>query len=328
MEENENVMTKGRNLSIDLIKIVAMFGVISLHCNMERLDNHVAFVISRVSGISIPLFFMVSGYLLNKKECNWSYSMKKIVGIVKFVFLCCLTFWIGHVIHHQEFDLSLISIFLKSFIEKGPFWMFWYFGAMCLLYLLLPLLKWADKRWDYFYPKLFVCLLCVDFVVFIVTFAYRWEYDVIQSFRLWSWLTYFSLGSIIHKYNIHISVNTFVILASALLFVVFVYYSRKNIDGIEYFFTTPLCMMYASLFFVKIHSLHIQNSLMISRLSSLFLPVYTIHYFVIKAFRNIITTQYIGIWTPLFDYLAITMITLLVCYMVMEVPMAKRFFRI
>lgn len=87
-------------------------------------------------------------------------------------------------------------------------------------------------------------------------------------------------------------------------------------------------MLYATLFFVKINSLKIQKNLIISQLSGLFLPVYTVHYFVIKVFRNIITSQYIGIWTPLFDYLAITIITLLVCYVVMLVPMSKRFFRI
>ena len=265
-----------------------MLGVISLHCNMDRLDNMVAFVISRIAGISIPLFFMVSGYLLLEKDGDWRYSFRKILGIIRFVFLCSLVFFFLHVIVHQQFTINLLGIFLRSFIQGGPLWIFWYFGAMCLLYMLLPLLKWADKRWDYFYPKLFVCLLCVDFMVFILTFANRWEYNVIQSFRLWNWLTYFSLGTIIHKYNIQISVNTFVVLASAIIFVGFVYFSRENIGGIEYFFTTPLCMMYASLFFVKIHSLHIQNSMMISRLSSLFLPVYTIHYFVIKGFRHII----------------------------------------
>ena len=318
----------GRNLSIDLIKIIAMLGVISLHCNMDRLDNMVAFVISRIAGISIPLFFMVSGYLLLEKGGDWRYSFKKILGIIKYVFLCSLVFSILYVIIHQQFNINVFGIFLRSFIQKGPLWMFWYFGAMCLLYMLLPLLKWADKRWDFFYPKLFICLLCIDFVVFIVTFVCRWEYDVIQSFRLWNWLTYFSLGSIIHKYKIHVPVSAFVVMFSGLLFVVFVYYSRWSIDGIEYFFTTPLCMLYATLFFVKINSLKIQKNLIISQLSGLFLPVYTVHYFVIKVFRNIITSQYIGIWTPLFDYLAITTITLLVCYVVMQVPMAKLFFKI
>ena len=321
-------MKDGRNLSIDLIKIIAMLGVISLHCNMDRLDNMIAFALSRIAGISIPLFFMVSGYLLLEKGGDWRYSYKKILGIVKYVFLCSVIFSGIIILYYQQVNINVVGVFLGSFVQKGPLWVFWYFGAMCLLYLLLPILKWADKRWYYFYPKLFVCLLCVDFVVFIVTFACRWEYDVIQSFRLWNWLTYFSLGSIIHKYEIYISVNVVVVVVSALLFVCFVYCSREIIDGIEFFFTTPLCMIYATLFFMKIFSLQIQDNLFISRLSDLFLPVYTIHFFVIKAFRNIITSQYIGIWTPLFDYLAIATITLLVCYIVMQVPMAKCFFRI
>lgn len=305
-----------------------MLGVISLHCNMDRLDNMVAFSLSRVAGISIPLFFMVSGYLLYEKKGDWRYSIKKILGIVRFVFLCSLVFSVIYIVYHRQFNINLFGIFLKSFIQKGPLWMFWYFGTMCLLYMLLPFLKKADKRWYYFYPKLFACMLCVDFVVFILTFVCRWEYNVIQSFRMWNWLTYFSLGSIARKYPIHISDNIFVVLIAALIFVVFVYCCKSYIDGIEYFFTTPLCMIYATLFFLKIHSLQIQNNIFISKLSGLFLPVYTMHYFVIKAFRNIVTLQYMGIWTPFFDYLAIAFITLFVCYIIMQVPMSKRFFRI
>ena len=328
MIEKEVKARDGRNLSIDLIKIIAMFGVISLHCNMDRLDNMVAFIISRLAGISIPLFFMVSGYLLLEKGGDWRYSFRKIYGIIKFVFLCSFVFSILYVIVHQQFNINIIGIFLRSFIQKGPLWMFWYFGAMCLLYLLLPFLKWADHRWDYFYPKLFVCLLCFDFIVFLLTFTSHWEYNVIQSFRIWNWLTYFSIGSIIHKYQLHIPVNVLIVLISAIIFVFFVYSCRKYIDGIEYFFTIPLCMIYAALFFVKIQSLRIQTNIIVTKLSPLFLPVYTIHYFVIKGFRNHITSDYLGIWTPLFDYLAIAAITLLSCYLIMQAPLAKRFFRI
>ena len=70
-----------RNQSIDLIKIIAMIMVIGLHVNIGRLDNPIAFVISRTSGIAIPLFFMVSGFLLWGRKDNVKYSLKKIFNI-------------------------------------------------------------------------------------------------------------------------------------------------------------------------------------------------------------------------------------------------------
>ena len=317
-----------RNQSIDLIKIIAMLGVISLHCNMDRLDNMVAYSISRIAGISIPLFFIVSGFLLYEKVGSWKYSIEKILGIIRYVFLCCLVFSIVYIIVNLKFNVNLLGIFLSSFIQKGPFWMFWYFGAMCFIYILLPLLKWADNHFNYFYFYFLSCLLCIDFMVFILTYTTHWEYNVIQSFRLWNWLTYFSLGAIARKYNLQISVNGLIVLISAFVFVAFVYSCRKQIGGIEYFFTTPVCVCYAMLLFLKIISMRIQNSTIISKLSNLFLPVYTIHFFVIVLFRKLFTCQYLGLWTPLFDYLFITVVTLLFCYLIMQNRLAKLFFRI
>ena len=213
-----------------------MLGVISLHCNTDRLDNPIAFVLSRVAGISIPLFFMVSGYLQIGKDGSWSYSLRKIIGILRFVFICCLVYWIGHVIHHQELDFYLFKIFLKSFVQKGPFWMFWYFGAMCLLYLFLPLLRWCDRRFEMFYPKLLLGLVCIDFIVFVMTFAFRWEYTIIQSFRMWNWLTYFSLGAMVRKHSLGAKGSLVAVLIAMLIFVVFVFFSKGHINGIEYFF--------------------------------------------------------------------------------------------
>lgn len=56
-----------RNQSIDLIKIMAMCLVICLHTTHQYLTsgiNDIIFVLYNTSAIAIPLFFMVSGFLL------------------------------------------------------------------------------------------------------------------------------------------------------------------------------------------------------------------------------------------------------------------------
>lgn len=317
-----------RNQAIDLLKIIAMLGVISLHCNMDRLDNPVAFVLSRIAGISVPLFFMVSGFLLIEKDGSWRYSIRKIWGIVRFVFICSFIFWLVHVIHHRQIDILLFQVLFNSFIQKGPFWMFWYFGAMCLLYILLPLIKWGDKHIDHFLPKMILLLVCLDFIVFIMTFSFRWEYSVIQSFRIWNWLTYFSFGAIIHKYQVIDRRITPLVVVSMLLFVGFVYFCQSAIDGIEYFFTSPLCMIYASLLFILVVSHQIIHNRYITLLSDLFLPVYTTHYFVIKAWHWAVDAQYAGLVTPLVDFLAISLLSLSLSFIIMRVPLSKQIFRI
>lgn len=317
-----------RNQSIDMIKVVAMIGVLSLHCNLGKLDNPVAFVLSRMAGASIPLFFMVSGYLLINKQTDFHYAIKKIVGILKFVFICSLCFWTIQMLHHQEFNINVIYIFLKAFIQKGPFWMFWYFGAMCLIYFSLPFLKWCDRKVSFFFPKLLGILLCVDFIVFVMTYQSHFEYSVIQTFRIWNWLTYFSLGTVIQKYHLKFNSSILAVILSMVAFVAFVYYCKSVIGGVEYFFSTPLCMAYALLLFVWLESRQITNNKMLSELSKLFLPVYTIHYFVIKYYSQVVDSQYAGVWTPMLDFLIVTIVTLTMCCIIMRVPFMGKVFKI
>jgi surface polysaccharide O-acyltransferase-like enzyme len=65
----------GRNLSLDLVKIIAMFMVLALHININN-KLPISFFLTLnycFACIAIPLFFMVSGYLLANKELNVNY---------------------------------------------------------------------------------------------------------------------------------------------------------------------------------------------------------------------------------------------------------------
>lgn len=56
-----------RNQSTDLVKIFAMFGVMALH-TIDETNTTVGFILSRIAGISVPLFFMVSGCCFPKRK--------------------------------------------------------------------------------------------------------------------------------------------------------------------------------------------------------------------------------------------------------------------
>lgn len=62
--KSKRIQSKQRNLSIDLIKVIAMFAVIGLHTSKASEDWRIANIIYETDVVAIPLFFMVSGYLL------------------------------------------------------------------------------------------------------------------------------------------------------------------------------------------------------------------------------------------------------------------------
>lgn len=310
-----------------------MLGVISLHCNLGNLDNPMAFIMSRISGISIPLFFMVSGFLLSEKTASINYSIKKILGILRFVFIITFACWGFYSVIHG-FDLHKMILFTcGSLVQKGPFWMFWYLGAMCFIYILLPILSRLKKSVNSFYLKLFLLLICIEFVVFVATIITHFEYTVIQSFRIWNWLTYFTLGAIVKEYLLDNNKDTQPVslkfcLISAIFFVVFVHFCKPYIDGIEYFFTTPLCMLYTFSVFLVMAKLSIEKNRVISELAKLFLPVYTLHFFIIIYSRQLFNISLQGFALPVVEWVIVSIVTIVFSYCLMKIPFIKAIFRI
>lgn len=100
MQQESNTLNpeivNNRNQSIDFVKTLAMFGVIGLHVFIEYID----FVIVQIADnhipiISIPLFFMVSGYLMTSKgTLEWNYVFKKIKNIILFVTTISISYYL------------------------------------------------------------------------------------------------------------------------------------------------------------------------------------------------------------------------------------------
>ena len=51
--------------------------------------------------------------------------------------------------------LAFVKEFLKSFVQKGAMWQFWYLGALLIIYLLLPFLSKLNQH-----SKRVVLLIC------------------------------------------------------------------------------------------------------------------------------------------------------------------------
>jgi len=105
-----------RLLSLDFIKLFAMFGVICLHTEMTYYENPIARFLYTTAVVSIPLFFMVSGYLLyGKKNVNYQYSLRKMVGILRFVAIMTVVFWLLTGIRH---GIPFLHFTVGSLLQK------------------------------------------------------------------------------------------------------------------------------------------------------------------------------------------------------------------
>lgn len=135
---------KNRDLNIDLIKICAMFAVIMLHTSVcfNNLSNYlIAYIMRTIGLMGVPLFFTVSGYLLmGRKHISYSYSFSKIYNICRYVLVFSILYWILVSIHAHELSIKYFVYGAStSLINRGFFPWFWYFGAMIIIYLILPI---------------------------------------------------------------------------------------------------------------------------------------------------------------------------------------------
>ena len=92
-------MKKIRNINLDFLKIMACIGVVLLHTTMPGFKetgpwNYLTYLYY-LGTYSIPLFFMVNGYLLlGKNEISYSYIPTKNKMILVTVSIWTFNHWI------------------------------------------------------------------------------------------------------------------------------------------------------------------------------------------------------------------------------------------
>ena len=134
--------------SADVIRTLAIFGVVAIHTAnsvYERPDFFggiswwLAIIIDSVSRICIPLFIMISGFLLLKKNEKFSITFKRIVNRL----LIPLVFWTAliYVTSNLKTAYTVFSLdFLLRFFS-GNVYYFYFLTILIGLYFISPLLS-------------------------------------------------------------------------------------------------------------------------------------------------------------------------------------------
>ena len=337
MYKNTNQYNQ-RNLSIDLIKIIAMFAVIGLHTFKASYGWRTANIFYESCVIAIPLFFMASGYqLLGRTNIDFRYVLRKIWRIAKFVFVIAILIWL--IKSYMSMQISPIvwgEIFLGSFIQRGTLWMCWYFGSMIIIYALLPILNsiFLEKKRLFF--ALLLLFFILDYLIFIGNLEMEGnplEMKIIQTFRLWNWLFYFMLGGIIRLYSYILKETTskkmlFGAIIGLLIINAFFQELLKFEIGspyCEFFYCSFIVMLFSFFVFVYILNIEIKSSKVITVLSSLFLPVYILHPFSIKGIEDFVP---ILSESPFILFLSVSIVTVIIASLIMRIPVINAIFKL
>lgn len=318
-----------RNANLDLIKSIACISVVGLHA--VGMNNYTLYYIC---DCGVPLFFMVNGYLLLSREnADYRYACRKILHILKVVFFWNLLITIPVLIFRHKF-VNPFRLAFDSLLQKGYLWHFWFFGALLVIYLFLPLLHRLFFQKAHYHKAaclIFMCIcLCMNALSMIK--GYPLDMFIPQPLRLWTWMFYFLLGGLFASDEAH--VHRFAFWMHGILLLLFTAinnFAEKKIGLLlihsrlaEYFYDDLTSIIWYTLLFTFLLRIPLKDkvSIKVSQFSSLTMGVFIIHPILLTVLNTIYipagTVSLLAFWTGL------TLISLLITYVISRMPLANQ----
>ena len=328
-------MHKTRNINLDLIKVLACIGVVLLHTTMIGFNetgswNLLAYLYY-LGTYSIPLFFMVNGYLLlGKRNITYSYILEKVKWILITVSSWNTIVWLLK----RDFAVNPVKKIIGSMVQKGYFFQFWFFGALILIYLCLPVLKkFLNSKRSYLYILSLLISIGLIFELTNIIIQTPLQSYVIQTFRLWTWFFYYFLGGLVAQFDKEFIKNGFKrwmkIVAVLLLLItpVILFFLAKTIYHnlfAEYFYDILFVKIVSLGVFLTILTLSLKESKYkwIVSLSNQTMGVFIVHTYVMKVLEKLLGFSYTGAYLlfPIFTLC----ISIIVVSLLMKIPYFNR----
>ena len=140
---------KKRDTSLDILRIIAVFTVLSVHFflhngfysqTIEGTPMYVAVVMRTLFSVCVPLFMLLTGYLMSKKELSKKYYSGITKTLVVFVIstLACMIY--KNIAQGDVFDLKSFILGTLDFTGSNYSW---YIEMYIGLFLLAPFLNLA-----------------------------------------------------------------------------------------------------------------------------------------------------------------------------------------
>ncbi|SNM31239.1 repeating unit O-acetyltransferase WefK [Streptococcus pneumoniae] len=328
-------MSKFRNINLDLLKVLACVGVVLLHTTMGGFKETGAWnfltYLYYLGTYSLPLFFMVNGYLLlGKREITYSYILQKIKWLLITVSSWTFIVWL----FKRDFTENLIKKIIGSLIQKGYFFQFWFFGALILIYLCLPILRqFLNSKRSYLYSLSLLMTIGLIFELSNILLQMPIQTYVIQTFRLWTWFFYYLLGGYIAQFTIEEIESRFknwmkiVSILLLLISPIILFFIAKTIYHnlfAEYFYDTLFVKVSTLGIFLTILMLTLNENRResIVSLSNQTMGVFIIHTYIMKVWEKVLGFNFVG------AYLLFALFTLSVSFiivgMLMKIPYFNR----
>ncbi|MCC4313178.1 acyltransferase [Carnobacterium maltaromaticum] len=197
--------------TIDFVKVLATIFVVTVHQfgdigyydqNLNRFTMILSSVFFEIVLTGVPIFLIISGFLLYKKEATKQYYF----NIFYFLIPASIGIFVANIfwaVHEQS---------LLVFLKPLPY----YVPLYTVLYLIAPFINLILKKVS---KKGILCLLCLLILVIISPdlLLLNWDYPLLYIHRKIARLTYpimyYTLGALIHKFDFKVGTKKLILIA-------------------------------------------------------------------------------------------------------------------
>lgn len=308
---------------IEWLRIIASFLVVLLHTAiLPRGTDTIQLVYKNIGYLGVPLFVIISGYLLLKddRECTYrdslKYSIRYLIPLIVWGFgYACL-----EAIFNGERNIINISVYAIQALISGTTWShMWYLYMIVGIVVMLPMFKilvqHCSKRTLQFIIIAIVIVYCV-FPVFESLFS-------LQIIRYLSvsniYIAYFLCGGYISRYaEGTISYKKIIMILAVICLVIPLFTVLKGIDdiGLNGYSSLPVFCSSVSVFLlIRCMRSNIKYDT-IAKFSKLTLGVYLVHPIILNVLVKVLRINYISS-----DILVSIVSILIICCFVYAISM-------
>lgn len=287
---------KEKMIWLEYLRAIACIMVIVIHVTSEFIlkgdlgvNWNIANIFDSFSRVSVPIFFMISGYLFfNTKKVSQKNYIKVITALLFYSSIAIIT----------KFALSLYSPTLAeklplhyNLLAEPSIYHLWYFYPLIIIYMIANLVKVRDINFlqglgiitllfTFFNPKI------NDLLSLFTTFKFT-NYFFVQGETIY-FVLYAILGGLFYQLkNLNTSygkISFFIYLFSSMLVAILTYYSKGNRAFLFYEYTGILVFLASLCIFASFYLCQtiLKPSKLISLIARHSLAIYGIHAFIVS----------------------------------------------
>lgn len=166
-------MKKDRNYGLDILRVVAIISVLSVHfflntkyysVSKNGIGMNLQYIIRNIFMICVPLFILLTGYLNKNKKYDKKFFKGLLNIIIIWLFYSIIEFISKKILSNNIDEITIKNLLLAVSSFKACHYS-WYIEMFIGLYLLSPII---NNAYDNFSTKDKNILLCISIITFIL----------------------------------------------------------------------------------------------------------------------------------------------------------------